>query len=45
VLFIPINWWHHVRGVTPSLSVSLTNFLNVVPADRANVESGVLAQA
>jgi hypothetical protein len=34
VLFIPINWWHHVRSVTPSVSVSLTNFLKVdAPAD------------
>jgi hypothetical protein len=29
VLFIPIGWWHHVRSLTPSVSVSLTNFLDV----------------
>lgn len=28
VLFIPTGWWHHVRSLTPSLSVSLTNFLS-----------------
>ena len=27
VLFIPVNWWHHVRSLTPSISVSFTNFL------------------
>jgi hypothetical protein len=25
-LFIPANWWHHVRALEPSLNLSLTNF-------------------
>ena len=25
VLYIPIGWWHHVSGETPSISISLTN--------------------
>jgi hypothetical protein len=25
-LFIPVGWWHHVRALTPSVSVSFTNF-------------------
>lgn len=27
VLFIPVGWWHHVRSLTASISVSFTNFL------------------
>lgn len=26
VLFIPLGWWHEVRGLSPSISVSATNF-------------------
>ena len=26
VLFIPLGWWHEVRGLTPSISLSATNF-------------------
>jgi ribosomal protein L16 Arg81 hydroxylase len=26
-LFIPATWWHHVRGLEPSLSLSLLNFV------------------
>jgi ribosomal protein L16 Arg81 hydroxylase len=26
VLFIPVNWWHHVRALDVSISVSFTNF-------------------
>ena len=29
VLFIPVGWWHHVRSLETSISVSFTNF--VVP--------------
>jgi Cupin-like domain len=27
VLFIPVGWWHHVRSLEISVSVSFTNFL------------------
>jgi len=27
VLFIPVGWWHHVRSLDISISVSFTNFL------------------
>jgi hypothetical protein len=30
-LFIPVGWWHHVRSLDVSISVSFTNFL--VPND------------
>jgi mannose-6-phosphate isomerase-like protein (cupin superfamily) len=26
-LFIPANWWHHVRSLKASINVSLTNFV------------------
>jgi Cupin-like domain len=26
ILFIPVNWWHHVRALDVSISVSFTNF-------------------
>ena len=26
-LFLPVNWWHIVRSLTPSISVSFTNFI------------------
>lgn len=26
ILFIPVGWWHHVRSLEPSISVSFTNF-------------------
>jgi LPS sulfotransferase NodH len=26
VLFVPVGWWHHVRAVDVSISVSFTNF-------------------
>jgi hypothetical protein len=32
-LFIPVGWWHHVRSLDISISVSFTNFL--VPNDYA----------
>jgi Cupin-like domain len=25
-LFLPVGWWHHVRALDPSISVSFTNF-------------------
>ncbi len=25
-LFIPVGWWHHVRALEPSISMSFTNF-------------------
>jgi ribosomal protein L16 Arg81 hydroxylase len=25
-LFIPVGWWHHVRSLETSISVSSTNF-------------------
>lgn len=27
VLFIPLGWWHEVRGLSASISLSATNFL------------------
>lgn len=27
VLFIPVGWWHHVKALEPSISVSFTNFV------------------
>ncbi len=27
VLFIPAGWWHHVRSLDPSISLSFTNFI------------------
>lgn len=27
VLFIPVGWWHHVRSLDVSISVSFTNFI------------------
>jgi hypothetical protein len=29
VLFIPVNWWHHVRSLSVSISVSFTNLLKL----------------
>jgi hypothetical protein len=26
ILFIPVNWWHHIRALDVSMSVSFTNF-------------------
>jgi hypothetical protein len=26
-LFIPVGWWHHVESLTPTFSMSLSNFL------------------
>ncbi len=26
VLFLPVGWWHHVRALDPSITVSFTNF-------------------
>jgi len=27
VLFMPVGWWHHVRALDPSITVSFTNFV------------------
>lgn len=27
VLFLPVGWWHHVRAIEVSLTISFTNFL------------------
>jgi ribosomal protein L16 Arg81 hydroxylase len=27
VLFIPVGWWHHVRALDVSVTVSFTNFV------------------
>jgi len=27
VIFIPVGWWHHVRSLETSISVSMTNFV------------------
>jgi ribosomal protein L16 Arg81 hydroxylase len=27
VIFIPVGWWHHVRALDVSISVSFTNFV------------------
>jgi hypothetical protein len=32
-LFIPAGWWHHVRSLSPSLSVSMTNFSTLLDTD------------
>lgn len=32
-LFIPAGWWHHVRSLSPSLSVSMTNFTRLIDTD------------
>lgn len=29
-LFLPAGWWHHVRALSPSLSVSMTNFTRLI---------------
>lgn len=34
-LFIPAGWWHHVRSLSPSLSVSMTNFTRLLDTDEA----------
>jgi ribosomal protein L16 Arg81 hydroxylase len=26
VLFLPVGWWHHVRSMDISISLSFTNF-------------------
>jgi len=26
-LFLPLGWWHHVRALSPSISLSLSNFV------------------
>ena len=26
-LFIPIGWWHHIRALSPSISLAMTHFL------------------
>ncbi|MDP1915694.1 MAG: cupin-like domain-containing protein [Myxococcales bacterium] len=32
-LFIPSGWWHHVRSLSPSISVSMTNFTKLLDTD------------
>lgn len=32
-LFIPAGWWHHVRALSPSVSVSMTNFSTPLDTD------------
>jgi len=27
MLFIPVGWWHHVRAIEPSLTISFSNFV------------------
>ncbi|HUJ27214.1 MAG TPA: cupin-like domain-containing protein [Myxococcales bacterium] len=27
LLFLPVGWWHHVRALDPSITVSMTNFV------------------
>jgi ribosomal protein L16 Arg81 hydroxylase len=27
VLFMPVGWWHHVRALDVSVTVSFTNFV------------------
>jgi hypothetical protein len=27
ILFIPVGWWHHVTGLTPTIGMSFTNFV------------------
>ena len=29
VLFIPIGWWHHVRSLDPSITITATNFKGI----------------
>ncbi|MBL8917777.1 MAG: cupin-like domain-containing protein [Myxococcaceae bacterium] len=35
-LFIPAGWWHHVRSLSPSVSVSMTNFSALLDTDEAS---------
>ncbi len=27
ILFLPVGWWHHVEGLTPTIGMSFTNFV------------------
>lgn len=35
-LFLPAGWWHHVRALSPSLSVSMTNFAPLIDTHDAS---------
>jgi ribosomal protein L16 Arg81 hydroxylase len=27
LLFLPVGWWHHVRGLETSITMTFTNFV------------------
>lgn len=29
ILFFPVGWWHHVRGLDPTITVTCTNFRGI----------------
>ncbi|MEW5738981.1 MAG: cupin-like domain-containing protein [Myxococcota bacterium] len=41
-LFIPAGWWHHVRSLSVSVSVSMTNFTLPNPGDADDPLPGVV---
>ena len=40
-LFIPVRWWHHVRSLSPSISLSLSNFArSITPTPHRSFSPG-----
>lgn len=42
-LFIPVGWWHHVRALDTSISVSFTNFWGSFGGEMPRAEGGKAA--